>query len=43
MPEVCAVKVLHEVGDEGDGGVDVVGLAEVVVAVHVAARRFITR
>lgn len=25
-------------GDEGDGGVDVVGLAEVIVAVHVAAR-----
>lgn len=38
MPEVCAAEVLHEVGDEGDGGVDVVGLAEVIVAVHVAAR-----
>ena len=38
MPEVCAAEVLHKVGDEGDGGVDVSGLAEVVVAVHVAAR-----
>lgn len=38
MPEVCAAEILHEVGDEGDGGVDVNGLAEVVVAVHVAAR-----
>ena len=38
VPEVCAAEVLHEVSDEGDGGVDVNGLAEVVVAVHVAAR-----
>ena len=38
VPEVCAAEVLHEVSDEGDGGVDVVGLAEVIVAVHVAAR-----
>ena len=38
MPEVCAAEVLHKVGDEGDGGVDVSGLAEVVVTVHVAAR-----
>ena len=38
VPEVCATEVLHEVSDEGDGGVDVRGLAEVVVAVHVAAR-----
>lgn len=38
MPEVCAAEVLHEVSDEGDGGVDVNGPAEVVVAVHVAAR-----
>lgn len=38
VPEVCAAEILHEVSDEGDGGVDVVGLTEVVVAVHVAAR-----
>lgn len=38
VPEVCAAEVLHEMGDEGDGGVDVSGLAEVVVTVHVAAR-----
>ena len=38
MPEVCAAEVLHKVSDEGDGGVDVSGLAEVVVTVHVAAR-----
>ena len=38
MLEVCAAEVLHEVSDEDDGGVDVNGLAEIVVAVHVAAR-----
>lgn len=38
VPEVCAAEVLHEVSDEGDGGVDVNGFAEIVVAVHVAAR-----
>ena len=43
VPEVCAAEVLHEVSDEGDGGVDVNGPAEVVMAVHVAARLFITR
>lgn len=43
VPEVCAAEVRHEVSDEGDGGVDVNGPAEVVMAVHVAARLFITR
>lgn len=38
MPEVGATEILHEMGDEGDGGVNVVGLTEVIVAVHVAAR-----
>ena len=38
VPEVCAAEILHEVGDECDGGVDVVCLTEVIVAVHVAAR-----
>ena len=43
VPEVSAAEVRHEVSDEGDGGVDVNGPAEVVVTVHVAARLFITR
>ena len=43
VPEVRAAEVRHEVSDEGDGGVDVNGPAEVVMAVHVAARLFITR
>ena len=43
VPEVSAAGLLQEVRDAGDGGVDVNGPAEVVMAVHVAARLFITR